>query len=316
MGQMSPITDCLIVGGGPAGLTAAVYLARFRREVRLIDAGQARAALIPRSHNFPGFADGISGGEILSRLAAHARRYGVKVERGRVETLQARGDGLFEARAGDEGILARRVILATGIVDILPDLPSVEEHVRAGRIRLCPVCDGFEMTDKPVAIYGPADHVFHKASFLRAYSSDLNLLCTDNIFCPPELSGTLRGSGIALPAEPVTDLAWQGDAFTAIHASGAETRFGVLYAAMGSRPRSDLYKGLGGARMAQDCIDTDEHQRTSVPGVWAIGDVVDALDQMAVAIGHAAIAATDVHNSLTAGAEPPPRFTEPPSGGS
>jgi thioredoxin reductase (NADPH) len=77
---------------------------------------------------------------------------------------------------------------------------------------------------------------------------------------------------------------------------------------MGSRPRSELYKHVGGDLTNEGCIDTDEHQRTSVPGVWAIGDVVDALDQMAVAIGHAAIATTDVHNSLTEGVKPPARF--------
>ncbi len=86
-------------------------------------------------------------------------------------------------------------------------------------------------------------------------------------------------------------------------------RFASVYAAMGSRPRASLYKQVGGELTNEGCIDTDEHQRTSVPGVWAIGDVVDALDQMAVAIGHAAIATTDVHNSLTAGIKPEARFT-------
>ena len=151
--------DCLIVGGGPAGLTAAIYLVRFRRRTMLIDAGDSRAALIPKSHNFPGFPDGISGGEILSRLNAHAVRYGAGVERGTVSDLRCREDGLFEATAGGRRLTARRVILATGVIDNMPEIEGLKDHIRAGRIRLCPVCDAFEVSDKPVAVYGPADHV-------------------------------------------------------------------------------------------------------------------------------------------------------------
>ncbi len=118
--------DCLIVGGGPAGLTAAIYLVRFRRRTMLIDAGDSRAALIPKSHNFPGFPDGISGGEILSRLNAHAVRYGAGVERGTVSDLRCREDGLFEATAGGRRLTARRVILATGVIDNMPEIDGSE----------------------------------------------------------------------------------------------------------------------------------------------------------------------------------------------
>lgn len=309
MPQSQADLDCLIVGGGPAGLTAAIYLVRFRRRTRLIDAGNSRAALIPRSHNFPGFPDGISGVEILTRLKAHATRYGAEVERGLVTDLSCREDGLFVATAEGRSFTARRVILATGVVDNLPEIEGVKDHIDAGRIRLCPVCDGFEVSDKLVAIYGTADHVLPKALFLRGFTSDLTLLCTDNVRCPAELEGRLRDAGVSLPTECVDRLNWDGAAITARLKSGAEKRFASLYAAMGSRPRSELYKKVGGDLTLEGCIDTDEHQRTSVPGVWAIGDVVDALDQMAVAIGHAAIATTDVHNSLNAGVKPEARFT-------
>jgi len=301
--------DCLIVGGGPAGLTAAIYLARFHRRIELIDAGFSRASLIPKSHNFPGFPDGISGGEILSRLKAHAIRYGAEVTRGRVTTLRSRDDGLFEAHAEGRNLTARRVILATGVVDNLPEIDGVKDHIAAGRIRLCPVCDGFEVTDKPVAIYGSADHVLHKALFLRSFTHDLTLLCTDDVACPADLAARLRTAGIELPTECVERLEWDGASIGARLKSGAVKRFATLYAAMGSRPRSELYKQIGGQLTNEGCIDTDEHQRTSVPGIWAIGDVVDVLDQMAVAIGHAAIATTDVHNSLTSGVKPQAQFT-------
>ena len=309
MSDVTADVDCLVVGGGPAGLTAAIYLSRFRRRTRLIDAGNSRAALIPRSHNFPGFPDGISGVEILSRLKEHAHRYGAEVEHGMVGTLRCREDGLFEATAEGKRLTARRVILATGVVDNLPEIDNIKAHIDAGRIRLCPVCDGFEVSEKPVAIYGPADHVLNKALFLRNYTSNLTLLCTDEVNCPAELAGELKRAGVDLPTECVDRLHWDGTAISARLRSGVERRFASVYPAMGSRPRSALYKQVGGDPTLEGCIDTDEHQRTSIPGVWAIGDVVDALDQMAVAIGHAAIATTDVHNSLTAGVKPEAQFT-------
>ena len=301
--------DCLVVGGGPAGLTAAIYLARFRRRTRLVDAGSSRAALIPRSHNFPGFPDGIAGVEIIERLKAHAARYGAEVEHAHVGDLRARDDGLFEAHAGGRSFTARRVILATGVIDNMPEIDGLAGHIDAGRIRLCPVCDGFEVSDKPVAIYGTAGHVMQKALFLRGFTQDLTLLCTDTVSCPADLAAKLQARGIALPAECVESLVWDGTSIGARLVSGTVKRFASIYAAMGSRPRAALYKQVGGQLTNDGCIDTDEHQRTSVPGVWAIGDVVDALDQMAVAIGHAAIATTDVHNSLTAGIKPEARFT-------
>jgi thioredoxin reductase (NADPH) len=302
--------DCLIVGGGPAGLTAGIYLARFRRRAKIIDAGSSRAALIPRSHNFPGFPDGITGHEILSRLKAHAVRYGVDIEHGKVIDLRERDDGSFVATATNgKTVTARRVILATGVVDQMPDTEGCHDLIARGLIRLCPVCDGFEVSEKPIAVYGPAERVLHKAVFLRGFSRDLTLLCTDNVRCPAEMADALHKAGVELPIECVDTLRADGDAIVAKMKSGKEKRFSSVYAAMGSHPRSELYTEIGGGLTPDGCIDTDEHQRTPIPGVWAIGDVVDALDQMAVAIGHAAIATTDLHNSLTNGVKPKAQFT-------
>ena len=94
---------------------------------------------------------------------------------------------MFDATAEGQTVTARRVILATGVVDNMPEIDDLKAHIDAGRIRLCPVCDGFEVSDKPVAIYGTADHVLPKALFLRGYTGDLTLLCTDDVSCPAEL---------------------------------------------------------------------------------------------------------------------------------
>jgi thioredoxin reductase (NADPH) len=109
--------DCIIIGAGPAGLTAAVYLLRYRLRIAIVDRGGSRATLIPRSHNYPGFPDGVPGHELLARLREQVRRYGGHITDGEVLSLQKREDGDFEARMSTSAIVARKALLATGIED-------------------------------------------------------------------------------------------------------------------------------------------------------------------------------------------------------
>src|ERR1700730_4951062 len=122
---MAEILDCVVVGGGPAGLTAAIYLARFRLRFVVIDAGDSRAALIPKSHNHAGFPDGIAGPELLARMASQAKKYGAAIEQGTVTAIAREGDA-FAAAVDGETLRARTVIFAAGVVDIEPALPNLE----------------------------------------------------------------------------------------------------------------------------------------------------------------------------------------------
>src|SRR5881397_2359963 len=113
--------DCLVIGGGPAGLTAAIYLARYRRKVMVIDSRESRAALIPESHNYPGFASGVSGKALLTLLTSQAENYGVRIVHDRVQSLQ-RSDVGFSARSESGEVCAKSVLLATGLVDRTLDI--------------------------------------------------------------------------------------------------------------------------------------------------------------------------------------------------
>src|SRR3954465_709397 len=115
MAESKKQLHCLVIGGGPAGLTAAIYLARYRRNVRVIDSRESRAALIPESHNYPGFATGVSGKSLLALLTSQAETYGVRIVHDRVESLQRSGGG-FSARSTSGQVFAKRVLLATGLV--------------------------------------------------------------------------------------------------------------------------------------------------------------------------------------------------------
>ncbi len=288
--------DVLVVGAGPAGLTAATYLARFHRSVMVADGGSPRASWIPLSHNMPGFPAGITGDAILDRMREQALEYGTMIEPGRVEALSS-AEGLVRARLGDREVQARAVLLATGVVDHHPDLPGVERAVERALVRICPICDGYEATDKAVAVIGHSDMGAREAAFLRTYTDRLTLI---HVGPPGALTerAALAELGIDVVETPIETVRIENDRVTAFCWNGEDRAFDLVYSALGTSPNAELAKVLN-ARLAQDGrLEVDLHQRTSVPGLWAAGDVVRGLNQIAVATAEAAVAATDIHNAL------------------
>jgi thioredoxin reductase (NADPH) len=290
--------DCLVIGGGPAGLTAAIYLARFRRSIVLVDSGSSRAGLIPNTHNYPGFATGISGARLLEGLRAQAARYGAVLQPGEIESLEPAETG-FRARLDARAIAARKVLLATGIVDEKPALPSLAEFIYRGGVRFCPICDGYEAMDKRIAVVGPLHKAIRKALFLRTYSKHIVLLPLDH---DVRLAGddrkALQGAGIAVPTEPLADLDTTATTIKATMASGTLIEIDILYPAMGATVRSELAIRLGARANEAGCLIVDGEMRTNVPSLYAAGDVTLELDQISVATGQAVIAATHIHNTL------------------
>ena len=291
--------DCIVIGGGPAGLTAAVYLLRYRLRIAVFDRGGSRATLIPRSHNYPGFPDGIPGHELLARLESQVTRYGGEVTRSEVRALKRRKDGDFEVASDAGTFVARKVLLATGIEDEQPSLPNLVQLIRKGHVRLCPVCDGYEVIGKQVFVLGPARKAAAKALFLRAFTSNLTVLPIANgeHLDQGDLD-KLSGADIRYLDDVATDVRAEADEIVAVLASGREHPIEVLYPALGCEVRSQLATALGAECNELGYIKTDDHQRTCVPGLYAAGDVVNELNQICVATGHAAIAATDIYNKL------------------
>ena len=292
--------DCLIVGGGPAGLTAAIYLARFLRSVAVVDAGGSRARWIPTSHNHAGFPDGITGPELLHRMAEQAERYGAVIHRGKVDDVD-RVDGGFSITAGDLRLTSRAILIATGTTNYRPQGVEAAAHdaaVAAGLLRYCPVCDGFEARGQRIAVLGSDKHGAAEARFLRHYSEAVTLLAARSADLDAEERTGLAEAGIVVVEAAVSRLDFSDGMVGVDLAGGQRLSFDTMYAALGSRANSRLAEKLGLSLVNGACIPPNDHMKTSLEGVWAAGDIVAGLDQISVALGHAAVAATSIHNWL------------------
>jgi thioredoxin reductase (NADPH) len=229
-------------------------------------------------------------------MRAQADNYGVPVLHATVDAInQLRGG--FRVKAGSSSITARRVLLATGIVDNVPKLPSLAASLYGGALRLCPICDGYEAIGQSVAVYGPPGRAAAEAMFLTTFSDKVTLLPATSDPIDEAVAGRLKERGVVVAAVPTSIEVGPQDVRVQF-ADEATHRFDVLYPALGAVVQSDLAVSLGARCEEAGCIVVDHHQRTTVDGLYAAGDVVHELNQIAVALGHAAIAATDIHNNL------------------
>lgn len=297
--QTEPL-DCLIIGAGPAGLTAALYLSRYLRNISVVDAGHSRAALIPVSHNYPGFPDGVSGASLLQRLRDQASRYGVRVRNGEVTEL-LRGDD-FVAAIGTDRVRARTVLLATGVLDRQPDVASsmdMRAATLAGLVRWCPVCDGYEALDRNVGLIAPVECGPAHAIFLRSYSRQVTWIVSsgDETLAAPERR-RLRDVGIHIQETPMAAMRVVENQIAVDFVDGSQSAFDTLYPMLGITAQSSFATALGADCDENRELIVDAHQQTTVPGLYAAGDMVRALNQMAVGMAHAATAATAIHNAL------------------
>ena len=292
--------DCIIVGAGPAGLTAAIYLARFHLSIRLFDSGNSRAALIPCTHNHAGYPEGISGRELLARMLEQAERYSAQRELARVTKVERMDDG-FLVRTDQREYRSRTVLLATGVINNSPKGMDDTLHTAAlarGLQPYCPICDGYEVTDKRVAVIGTGSHGAAETLFLRGYTADLTLISpeVEHSF-EPNLEAELESAGVRRVAGPCGGYAIE-DGQLALDTAEGRLRFDSVYPALGSRVRSDLASEAGAMISKDQCIVVDSHQRTNVPGLFAAGDVVKGLDQVSHAMGEGGVAATTIRNYL------------------
>jgi thioredoxin reductase (NADPH) len=263
----------------------------------VVDSAESRAQWIPVSHNFPGFPDGVTGPGLLARLHEQAGRYQAPVHAGRVETLSI-DDGVFLASVDGQPVRARHVLLATGVADVGNRDGAWTASIRRGAIRLCPICDAYEVTGKRVALLTRGTHAVQHALFLRNYTPHLTLIRTDpQVPLPDEERGALREAGVLLidDPQPLLTVDEAGLAHVAT-TDGRNLEFDSVYPMFGCHPRSELARGLNADCDPDGNLLVDAHPMTSVDRLYAAGDLVTGLNQISVAVGHAAVAATAIHN--------------------
>lgn len=293
------IYDAIIVGGGPAGLTCAIFLARYRRSVLVLNDGRPRNYATHGIHGFLG-QHGIEPGELLARGRAEAEESGAELCDGRAVKIEQVGD-VFEVTTETRGTLrARRIALAYGVRDTLPDIPEIESYY--GRtVHHCPDCDGYESREQRIGVIGWGKKVVGLALKLLQWSDDIVVFTHGHAReWDEEEHSKLLAERVDVKDEKVVALVGRdGQVEAAVLATGERVAVQRLFFNIKVERSCTLAEDLG-CKVSEEKPDVivDEHRRTSVEGVWAIGDLVEGAQLAITAAADGAIAAIAINKSL------------------
>jgi thioredoxin reductase len=289
-----PSYDVAVVGGGAAGLSAALVLGRARRRVAVIDGGAPRNA--PAAH-MQGFLsrDGMPPADLLAAGRAEVAGYGVELVDGQVVAIE---DGFIVRLAAGDVLKARRILVATGVRDELPEIPGVRE--RWGRDLLhCPYCHGWEVRDQPVGVLGTLPGSVQHALLVRQWSDDVAFFVHDYDLSEAELM-QLEARGVQIVEGEVARLVVEDDRLTGVALTdGRVVARAAVFIRPGNVPHADgLIAGLGCEVDESGFVRVDGVGRTSASGVWAAGNVVDPRAQVITAAGAGSATAIAINADL------------------
>jgi thioredoxin reductase len=290
--------DVVIVGGGPAGLSAALILGRCHRQVLLCDISQPRNRASKAIHGLLG-REGLPPAAFLKEARQELTRYkSVSFQATRVTDIRSAEGGFAFDCAGGEGGVASKVLLATGIVDELPQIAGIEPLYGVS-VHHCLYCDGFEYAGKPVAAFGKGDKGADLAVMMKHWMGDV-VACSDGTEVSANAARKLQQHGIPLRSEPVVALQGENGTLTKIKfKSGPELERAGLFFSTGCHQASDLSHRLGCKRDEKGGVVTDPAtEETSVPGVYVAGDVSRDVLLVSVAIAEGAKAAVAINKAF------------------
>ncbi|MBF6439355.1 NAD(P)/FAD-dependent oxidoreductase [Nocardia cyriacigeorgica] len=296
--------DVVVLGGGAAGLSGAVTLARSRRSVVVIDAGDPRNAPADGVHGLLG-REGMPPGELLERGRAELRGYGGRIVAGEVATATRDGDGFAVTLTDGRSTRARRLLVATGLTDVLPDIPGLRE--RWGRDVLhCPYCHGWEVRDQAIGVLASSPMSVHQTMLFRQLSDDVTFFTHTAPEPAGEVAEELAARGIRVVTGAVAGLEIDADRLVGVRlADGTVVARDAL--AVGSRmvARAGFLADLGLTPVEHpmgmgEHIAADPTGRTDVPGVWAAGNVVDLSAQVGAAGAAGTMAGAQINADLVA----------------
>lgn len=292
--------DCLIVGGGIAGLQAAIQLGRYNHKTMVLDSGDGRSAICHSYHNILGYPNGISGAELRETGRKQAERYGVEFVMCKAANARKTADG-FEIEA-DSGktYKARRLLLATGIMDRIPPFPELMPTLGIS-VYVCPDCDGFEVKDKSTIVMGAGNVGANMALTLSYFSNKITYVNHEDTEVDDEKMAELKGKGIKYVKGPIERVLADGPDFKGVVLSNGEelTAERGFIAFGGNEVKSQLAQQLGVELHKNKHVLVDPRTKmTNVEHVWAAGDVVAHSEQVTIAMGDGMQASIWIHKTL------------------
>ena len=298
--------DAVVVGGGPAGLSAATWLARHRRRVLVLDGGERRNRWADRTHGYLGM-DPVDPAVLVSRARQQLRRYPeAEIRPWRAERAGRAADGTFTLEAGDGAISARRLILATGVEDRFPEVEAFFEHYGASVFH-CPTCDGYEARDCDVVAFGWSEDVTGFALELLGWARSVTVVTDGHRFeGDDDRRRQLAARGVVVLEDDAVELLGRRG-----HLEGVRLRdrgavpCQVAFFTIAHVPVTALAEELGCALTGEGCIQVDDQGATSVPGVFAAGDVTPGFQLVQVAAAKGTLAGVACAQSLQSGDEVP-----------
>lgn len=290
--------DCVIVGGGPAGLTCGIFLGRYRRRVLIVDSGAPRNAASHGIHGFLG-NHGIAPAELLGRGQAEAESVGVDFISGSVRAVNRVGDA-FEVETTSGTARGRRVVLAYGVRDILPDIPEIDQFYGSS-IFHCPDCDGYEVSERKVGVIGWGRKVAGFTLALMQWTENLTVFThgNDHELNEEEMS-KLQAQGVNIQRETITALLGTEGVLRGVRLdTGERIELDALFFTIGVERSCSLAEEIG-CEVHDDapCIVVDDHKQTTIEGVYAVGDLVPGAQLVVTSAADGAIAAIAINKSL------------------
>ena len=297
---VAEVADVAIIGGGPAGLSASIWLARYLHSVVLVDSGDPRNWETRGVNGFLGLPS-IRPAELRGRGRDEARAAGATLIDGICDTVKRRDDGTFElALASGDRLHVRRLLLAIGLKDVWPDIPGLE-HVYGANAHVCPDCDGHECVGKKVVVIGSGRKAVGLALDLSTWTRDI-IICTNGepaALDLPEYCTKLDALNIPVLESPITCVRHSGDRVISLdfeHGLALDTD--KIFFAIGQYPADDLGAQLGCERDREGHIVVDDSFHTSVRDCYAAGDIIPGPQLAITAASDGAIAALAIHKSL------------------
>lgn len=292
--------DCLIVGGGIAGLQAAIQLGRYKHKVLVLDSNDGRSTICKSYHNILGYPEGVSGPELREVGRKHAESLEVEFVNEKVEQAEKAGEGFVVTSERGNKYSGKRILLATGVMDRIPPFPELMPCLGIS-VYVCPDCDGYEVKDKRTIVLGSGNAGANMALTLSYWTNDLVFINHEKKPADQKLLEKMKEKKFEYLEQAISKVLAEDEKFTGVQLENGEKITGErgFIAFGGNEIKSDLAKQLGAERLENKHILTDPRSKmTSVRNVWAAGDVAAHSEQVTIAMGEGAQAAIWIHKSL------------------